>query len=131
MAMVMTVRGMDSMSEAGHGWGGEVCVKPRGCGAAVFAALLLEERGGAGGAGEFTMERRIVVSSRAAPQSEGAWSNVSPVEPVHHYICQLPVISRAVSSKRGGTVRVRHNPECLVCEPVLTGLAHTHVVQTL
>lgn len=86
MAMVMTVRGMDSTSEAGHGWGGEGCAKLRKCGVAVLAVpLLLEERGGPG---EFMMERRIVVSSRAAPQSEGAWSNVSPVEPVHH-ICQL------------------------------------------
>lgn len=83
MAMVMTVRGMDSASEAGHGWGDGGGVKLRGCGAAVFAVPLLEERGGLG---EFMMERRIVVSSRAAPQSEGAWSNVSPVEPVH-YIC--------------------------------------------
>lgn len=87
MAIVMTVRGMDSTSEAGHGCGDKVCVKRRRCGAAVCAALLDE----CGAAGEFAIERRIVVSSSAAPQSEGAWSNVSPVEPVD-YISQHPWI---------------------------------------
>lgn len=95
---VMTVRGIDSISDAGHGCGCGVSVKSRRCGAAAVVVVVVFTLVCSAGAGAFMMERRSVMSSRAAPQSEGAWSNTSPVEPAGH-ICQLP---RIISSEGGG-----------------------------
>lgn len=70
--MVMTVRGMDSISEAGNRWLFGFCEDGgrknrsgfRDVGAAVFDI-------GKVGPGEFVSSRRIVESSIAAPQSLG------------------------------------------------------------